>query len=207
MKPAQYLLLLAAVAAACESKRPPGEPAEVAAVTQVDSSSALPNPAVFDWRPHLGRVELDRNRVLCFVASRGTVSAGDSLWLVSEGIGSQQVEMGIAGPSGACDALHDDLEEVFPVALLSSTPASAPVSIAVLGSAVHVEVRDSLAVADLDQDGEPEFFGFCTSTEGVHLTVWTGQVAKGIRRWHQYHQLSYDVEPSCTEAEMSEPYD
>lgn len=71
----------------------------------------------------------------------------------------------------------------------------------------QVEVRDSLAVADLDQNGELEFFGFCTSVEGLHLTVWTGRVSNGIRRWHKYHPLFYDVEPSCTEAETSQPYD
>lgn len=207
MRPAQYLLLLVTVATACESKEPPRKAAAVAPGSQVDSASALTNSAAFDWRAHLGRVELDPDRVLCLVAGRGTLSAGDSLWLVSDAIDSQHVEKGVAGTSGACGALHNDLEEVFPVALFSSSPESAPVRIAVLGYDHQVEVRDRLAVADLDQDGEDESFGFCTSMEGVHLTVWTGQVATGIRRWHEYHPLVYDVEPSCTEAEMSEPYD
>lgn len=207
MKPERYFLLLVTVAAACESKQPPGDAAAVDSVTPIDSASALTDPAAFDWRAHLGRVESDPDRVLCLVAGRGTVSAGDSLWLVSDGIDSQHVEMGVTGTSGACGSLHNDLEEVFPVTLLYSRPESPPVRIAVLGNDNQVEVRDGLAVADPDQNGELEFFGFCTSVEGVHLTVWTGQVAKGVRRWHKYHPLFYDVEPSCTEAETSEPYD
>ena len=37
----------------------------------------------------------------------------------------------------------------------------------------------------------------CTSTEGVHLTVWSGPVLKGPRLWHAYYYLGYDVEPTC----------
>lgn len=207
MRHAQYLLLLVAVAAACASEEPPGEAAAAAAVTRIDSASAPTDSAAFDWAAHLGRVSRDADRVLCLVTVRGAVSAGDSLWLVSAAFDSQEVEQAVAGTSGACGAFHRALEEVFPVTLLSSFAEIPPVSIAVLGYDDPVRVRDGLAVADLDQDGSPEFFGFCTSMEGVHLTVWTGPVAEGIRRWHSYHPLNYDVEPSCTEAETRRPYD
>jgi hypothetical protein len=37
----------------------------------------------------------------------------------------------------------------------------------------------------------------CTSSEGLHLTLWSGQPLKGRRLWHAYYYLGYDVEPSC----------
>ncbi len=37
----------------------------------------------------------------------------------------------------------------------------------------------------------------CTSTEGLHLTLWSGRVLKGPRLWHAYYYLGYDVEPTC----------
>ena len=54
---------------------------------------------------------------------------------------------------------------------------------------------------DLDGDGTAERFRICTSMEGLHLTVWSGAPLTGRRRWHQYHYLGYDVEPSCEDAD------
>jgi hypothetical protein len=51
---------------------------------------------------------------------------------------------------------------------------------------------------DLDGDGHPESFRSCTSSEGVHLTVWKGKPLKGRREWHYYYYLGYDVDPTCT---------
>jgi hypothetical protein len=61
---------------------------------------------------------------------------------------------------------------------------------------VHIS-PDATIAADIDRDGAPEVFKACTSSEGVHLTIWSG----AERRWHAYHYLGYDVEPSCTEGE------
>jgi hypothetical protein len=54
---------------------------------------------------------------------------------------------------------------------------------------------------DLDGNGNAEFFRSCTSSEGVHLTIWTGKPVEGKRRWHAYYYLGYDVDPNCTAAE------
>ncbi len=57
----------------------------------------------------------------------------------------------------------------------------------------------SRATLDLDQDGVLERFRSCASTEGLHLTAWSGPVLSGLRRWHYYHYVGYDMEPTCTE--------
>jgi hypothetical protein len=62
-----------------------------------------------------------------------------------------------------------------------------------------------LLVADLDNDGQPEYFRSCASTEGVHFTVWSGAPLKGRLRWHQYYYLGYDVEATCTPREVESP--
>ena len=38
---------------------------------------------------------------------------------------------------------------------------------------------------------------WCTSHEGLHLTVWAGEPPKSQRLWHEYFYLGYDVEPTC----------
>jgi hypothetical protein len=57
--------------------------------------------------------------------------------------------------------------------------------------------------ADLDGDGQPEYFRSCTSTEGVHLTIWSGKPLEGEKRWHYYYPLGYDVSPTCDPRETS----
>ena len=62
-----------------------------------------------------------------------------------------------------------------------------------------------LITADLDADGQPEYFRSCTSSEGAHFTVWTGKPLQGNLRWHRYYYLGYDVIPTCMENEVSLP--
>jgi hypothetical protein len=70
-------------------------------------------------------------------------------------------------------------------------------SIAVVGPAGPVSVRRGVASGDLDGDGRPEFFRACASSEGNHLTIWTGRPLVGKRRWHSYYYLGFDVVPDC----------
>jgi hypothetical protein len=72
-----------------------------------------------------------------------------------------------------------------------------PASIAVVGPARQISVRRGTASGDLDGDGRPEFFRACSSTEGNHLTIWTGRPLVGKRRWHSYYYLGFDVVPDC----------
>lgn len=66
-------------------------------------------------------------------------------------------------------------------------------------------VRDGgLVSADINGDGQREYFRSCISTEGVHFTVWSGKPMVGTRRWHQYYYLGYDVSPTCTDAETKQ---
>jgi hypothetical protein len=61
------------------------------------------------------------------------------------------------------------------------------------------------ARTDIDGDGIAEDYRACTSTEGVHLTVWAGDALRSRRVWHYYYYLGYDVEPNCVEADFIEP--
>lgn len=72
-----------------------------------------------------------------------------------------------------------------------------PPAIAVVSPARPVSVRRGVASVDLDGDGRAEFFRACTSSEGNHLTVWSGRPLVGKRVWHSYYYLGYDVVPNC----------
>jgi len=57
--------------------------------------------------------------------------------------------------------------------------------------------------ADLAGNGKLDSFRSCTSSEGVHLTVWQGKPLEGVREWHYYYYLGYDVEPTCTDRDTA----
>ncbi len=85
--------------------------------------------------------------------------------------------------------------------LNGSLPNAAP-AFAVINPAGQLKGGEGGYSADLDGDGRREVFRACTSNEGVHLTIWSGEPTAGQRKWHYCHYLAYDVEPACTAAEM-----
>lgn len=44
----------------------------------------------------------------------------------------------------------------------------------------------------------------CTSSEGLHLTLWAGEPLRSPRLWHTYFYLGYDVQPTCQQADIGD---
>ena len=65
--------------------------------------------------------------------------------------------------------------------------------------------KDQKVEGDLDGDGKVEFFRVCTSSEGGHYQVWTGEPLVGQPRWHWYVYAGYDTGVTCTEKEYFGP--
>lgn len=76
-------------------------------------------------------------------------------------------------------------------------------SVAVLGRpgalVVAGEVRLDLGTGRLEARVRS-----CTSSEGLHLTVWSSAPLKSKRLWHAYWYLGVDVEPDCTPGDYRE---
>lgn len=60
-----------------------------------------------------------------------------------------------------------------------------------------IVIEGQRARGDLDGDGVAEEFRACTSQEGLHMSIFSGEPLKGRRRWRRYYYLGYDVEASC----------
>lgn len=71
--------------------------------------------------------------------------------------------------------------------------------IAVVDPAARPHVVRGQTGLDLDNDGKDEYFRVCTSTEGLHLTIWKDRPLTGTRIWHNYYYLKYETEPTCDE--------
>ncbi|HVO78593.1 MAG TPA: hypothetical protein VMT39_01120 [Candidatus Bathyarchaeia archaeon] len=82
-------------------------------------------------------------------------------------------------------------------------PSLAP-AIAVVNPPRPLRQSGNFVVADLNGDHQLDYFRQCTSSEGVHLTVWAGKPLTGKRLWHEYFYLGYDVEPNCTDQDVAD---
>ena len=51
--------------------------------------------------------------------------------------------------------------------------------------------------------GYMESYRTCTSSEGLHLTAWSGEQLRSWRLWRYYYYLGYDTEPTCKEADYA----
>jgi hypothetical protein len=120
-------------------------------------------------------------------------------------------------PGDTADIDDPDLGSVYELVLMHPMDAAAVAELAgapamaVRGAAPWTRNADGFLRADIDGDENPEQARSCTSSEGLHLTLWTlvdGTAAgrpREHRRWRAYQSLGYDVEPSCTERETEDP--
>ena len=108
---------------------------------------------------------------------------------------------GFVARTGAKRAVSDEGLQLYDLAIEGKPTLPA---IAVVGFHGQFQKQGKWWWADLYGDGRREFFRSCTSSEGLHFTVWSGQPLTGTLLWHQYHYLGYDVEPNCSPAEFAD---
>jgi len=44
----------------------------------------------------------------------------------------------------------------------------------------------------------------CSSMEGLHLTLWSGEPLKAPRVWHLYYYLGYDLQQTCQQGDTGD---
>jgi hypothetical protein len=97
-------------------------------------------------------------------------------------------------------AKHDVPGPYYSVA---ASPPSNPlpgIAVAIVGR-YEVEQRGSAIELRANKTQNPIRVRECTSSEGLHLTLWSGEPLKSTRLWHLYYYLGYDVEPTCQPAD------
>ena len=161
----------------------------------------------FQYASDLG-VVIDKSGETCLTIDNPGLRVGSRLHLVVMTTPESIVEAEVvhmvpdhchSTQSGDDGSRHYQLR-VVSGSLPSNTPA-----IAVANSVRPLALKGSYVTGDLDGDGRHEFFRACTSTEGVHLTVWSRKPLRGKLRWHRYYYLGYDVQTTCTAQESLAP--
>jgi hypothetical protein len=163
----------------------------------------------FAYEADVGVVVPDGAGSHCLVIPREAIDSGSTLQVVAvsfagsgeaPAVGYAQVT-GIE--PGTCGAIHaGPSDRRYRVALPPGLATWGTPTVA-LHDAGPVAIDAGALTGDLDGDGTPEHFRMCSSTEGLHLTIWSGEPLVGTRRWHFYYYLGYDVEPDCSEADYA----
>ena len=179
----------------------------MAAIAAVFAASCHNNAAPrkpWSFEEHIG-VASQRSGKECLEIMNSSVAANSLVYLVSTAE-PQTFEQGtIVSREESCRNPYAETPEAqaYEIKLAQKSTLGFMPAIAIVDFGGAWEKRGALVEANLDGEGQAEYFRSCTSNEGIHFTVWTGQPITGILRWHHYRYLGYDVTPDCKTEEMS----
>jgi hypothetical protein len=95
-------------------------------------------------------------------------------------------------------------DSVYPLKVATGQLDLSAFYFAVLAPREQFHIRGDAVAADLDSAAGATTFRACTSHEGVHLTLWSGEPLKGKRLWHRYVSQGLSVR-STTHSIRREP--
>jgi len=78
----------------------------------------------------------------------------------------------------------------------SQTEATFNFGIAVVLSGENGSPSISEAL-DLNNDGTPDSFSYCATSEGISFDVWSATPYKSKNLWNGYYYLGYDIDSNC----------
>jgi hypothetical protein len=155
----------------------------VFAIAAMAASCRRP-PHPFEYSRDAG-VAVEKDGRVCLEIRNRSLEPGTAIALVGAAApASAQIEQ----PDSACPSGNpvDAEYQRYRLRLTQGTLAPSVPTIAIVGRPLSHDTYRS-----------------CTSSEGVHLTIWSGQPLASERRWHQYYYVGYDLKPDCTPAETA----
>jgi hypothetical protein len=183
-----------------------------------DSIPSAPPPAVNKIEQKVGVVETEKDQIICLRIKNPSLAEQTPVLIFDttsdfDGTPQKTFQATVEKKLEKNCALHDsdageiDLEQTSYYSLKlndEKDKSGVEIGIAVINPAKSAHLDGKKAGLDINADGKTEFFRTCASTEGLHLTVWTGKPLKGKRIWHSYYYLHYDTERTCDEKDWEE---
>ncbi len=169
-------------------------------------SSVLSVYASSDINAQTGVVDTSQTKQVCLSIQNADLKKGDQIFIVlpekPQSVKTATIENKLMS---SCSRNTETEENVSFYSLkLSKGKFDQPiVGFGMLNSKISAPVKGVVSV-DLNKDQKKEYFRVCSSTEGLHLTIWTGKPLIGKRIWHSYYYLGYDVVPDCKKADYKE---
>lgn len=151
--------------------------------------------------PPIGVVTVDSTGATCLTIDAANLRPGLEVVLLDAPDTVPVRAARVVGRRSDCGQA-DTAYKAYELAMTRGAIDLGRIYVAVATSPDRFRPTDRGLEADLDGDGRPERVRICTSAEGLHLAVWSGAPPLAERRWHYYHYLGYDVEPTCQEADF-----
>lgn len=159
----------------------------------------------FDYSSNIGIAVRHSGRV-CLSIENPTLSVHTRVLLISASEPQSSAEAQVVRRARvSCRSAFRGAGEAsrYELSLLKGSLPSGVPAVAIVGPVRKVDDRRGEVAVDLSGNGEKHVRS-CTSSEGVHLTLWSGRPLVSTREWHGYYYLGYDVEPTCTAADTAE---
>lgn len=132
------------------------------------------------------------------------VSKGEPILLitVSVGVTPRVLTAEILERVPSCEALEKaNLKSPYYSIRVPKAAQDGPTVATVVRDGDSFKVKKDQYISLVSSDGNLTSFRHCTSSEGLHLTAWSGVPQKEKRIWHEYYYLGYDTEPDCNESD------
>ena len=176
-------------------------PALVMAFTSCHPSSHRP---ALNYAADLG-IAIQKNDHSCLLIANGGLSPGQRIFFVTDATPQTFGEAEILSKAGEFCMDSDQQTHgatAYSIKTIQGALRKGAPAFAIAKPINPMEMSGGYLRADLDNNGRANTFRTCTSSEGVHLTIWEGKPLEGKRKWHSYYYLGYDVTSNCTDSEM-----
>lgn len=100
-------------------------------------------------------------------------------------------------------AKHNVTAPYYAITAESASGVLPSLAVAVIGQ-FEVELQGSVVLLRASKTSNPIRVRSCTSSEGLHFTLWAGEPLNSTRLWHMYYYWGYDVEPTCQPADYQD---
>jgi hypothetical protein len=135
---------------------------------------------------------------ICLSIGNGQLSEKQAVTLVdpSKPPSVIQAEIASTGVVGCPGAREEGLSGYSLRVVKGEAPDFTPL-IGVVGKGDKFKTQRGVVSVQLSGAGGWHGMRSCTSTDGVHLTIWQGKPLSGARLWHQYYYLNQDLQQTC----------
>lgn len=143
------------------------------------------------------------NDGLCIALPGAAVPAGSPFTVVTDEEPQHVYHATVRSEVPACEAMQHNHDGPFYIVALLDAPPDALVGALGVAFPGRVAARRAGRRVQLNLDARhPRAqVRICSSSEGLHVTVWSGTPLRSARLWHQYWYLGYDVESDCQPAD------
>jgi hypothetical protein len=157
--------------------------------------------------PPIG-IAAGRGNQVCLAVESATLARGSTVTIVDPETPQSARRAVVRERLASCDAFDKSAVGgvYYRLQLPAGNNSTVTLAIGFAGAVASTTLTSGILTLRLSSGYPRVHVRSCTSSEGVHLTVWAGEPLKSRRLWHQYFHLDYDVEPSCEEGEVGEPH-